>query len=331
VIKAEAGVTLGSMDVLLVDHKAIPTIIETKLVDNREIRRSVLAQGVEYLAHLQREWLPDRIMEAGRTFWDRRGVNFDAVAQEQLGFSFDRDFMDRLAANIKSHRLRLIIAADRIPSELRTVIEFLNEASAFDVFGLEVRLYAAPQHAHRILAAQLVGVTARSRDGKPGDQGSRWNRERFFSALEEASSPEVAVLAEDLMQFGTEITGRPVEWGSGRGRGSFTARLVLEDERYSLFSVYTTGQFSVNIGWNRSKLLVVSHNLSEEYRRLARERLSLDFSRNSWEHGWPMAKLSALLPDEAQGFKAYMRDFVAQVRSLPASSGSSQQATEIIR
>lgn len=40
VVKNEAGVTAGSMDILLVDQKGVPTIIEAKLTDNREIRRS---------------------------------------------------------------------------------------------------------------------------------------------------------------------------------------------------------------------------------------------------------------------------------------------------
>ena len=36
VIKAEAGVSSGSLDILLVDQKAVPTVIEAKLIDNRE-------------------------------------------------------------------------------------------------------------------------------------------------------------------------------------------------------------------------------------------------------------------------------------------------------
>ncbi len=62
VLLSEAGVTPGSMDVLLIDHRGVPTVVETKLVDNREIRRSVLAQGIEYLAHLKTEWNTQRMV-----------------------------------------------------------------------------------------------------------------------------------------------------------------------------------------------------------------------------------------------------------------------------
>jgi len=311
VIRSQASVTPGSIDILLVDHKGIPTVVEAKLVDNREIRRTVLAQGVEYLAHLRKEWTPDRMFEEGREFWNKRGLDFETEALKRLGLSFEGEFVDKVAANLDGNRMRLIIASDGIPSELRTVVEFLNETSSFEVYGLEVRFFATEEESHRILAPRIVGFTERARK-RP--RGERWNAERFFLALEQTGAPQEVDLARDLMDFGVEISGRAVEWGTGKARGSFTARLLVDDERFSLFSVYTTGQFSLNIGWNHERLARIAPDLSERYRAQVKSRLSIDFDRNSWERGWPMADLLVLVPDNAGGFKELLRVFVAEVQ-----------------
>ena len=120
--------------------------------------------------------------------------------------------------------------------------------------------------------------------------------------------------------FGAEVSGRPVEWGTGKDRGSFTARLIVGDERFSLFSVYTTGEFSLNIGWGHERLAGMGLDVSEKYRAKANEKLSFDFARTPWERGWPMAKLSALVSDNAEAFKAVVREFVSEVQAaVPAS------------
>ena len=155
-IKAEAGVTAGSMDILLVDHKGIPTVVETKLIDNREIRRSVLAQGLEYLAHLQQEWTAEEIVEEGRRFWsEKRSENIEAAANK-VGITLERDFIDKISANLVNGKMRLVVAADKIPQELRTVLQFLNKSSAFDVYGLEVRFFAIGKGSDRILAPHAI-------------------------------------------------------------------------------------------------------------------------------------------------------------------------------
>ena len=316
VIKAEAGVTLGSLDILMIDQKGVPTAVEVKLVDNREMRRMVLAQGVEYLAHLQGEWTPERMLEEGQAFWSERKSNFETESQKRLGIPFDGEFTERIAANLDGNRLRLIIAGDRIPSELRTVIEYLNEASIFEVYGLEVRLCATGEESDLILAPQLVGFTQRAQERKRSRTSTRWDKERFFTALAETSPPEEVALAEDLMAFGIEVTGRGVEWGTGRDRGSLTARLVVNGERFSLFSIYTTGQFSVNIGWSHEKFERLGTDLSEKYRSTAKDRVSVDFDQTNWERGWPMAELSALTRDSGADFKELIRNFVSEIQDL---------------
>lgn len=164
--------------------------------------------------------------------------------------------------------------------------------------------------------ASLLAKRLDEAQGKRGRTGARWDRERFFAALAQRNSPEEIALAEDLMAFGIEVSGNAIEWGAGKDRGSFTARLTLGSERFSLFSVYTTGQFSLNIGWSHEKLSRLGLDLSEKYRAEVKSRLSLDFARNGWERGWPMANLSVLIPDNARRFKDLVSEFVSQVGEI---------------
>lgn len=164
--------------------------------------------------------------------------------------------------------------------------------------------------------ASLLAKRLDEARGKPGRTGARWDRQRFFAALAQRSSPEKVALAEDLIAFGIEVSGNAIEWGAGKDRGSFTARLTLGSERFSLFSVYTTGQFSLNIGWSHEKLSRLGLDLCEKYRAEVKSRLSLDFTRNSWERGWPMANLSVLIPDNARRFKDLVNEFVSQVGEI---------------
>lgn len=319
-IRSEAGVTAGSMDVLMVDQNGVLTVFEAKLIDNREIRRSVMAQGLEYLAHLKAEWDAVRVIDEGTAFYAGRGREllaakgqkldperpFEQLCQDRLGIDVE-ELADRIKRSLAEGRLRLIIVADEIPSTLRTLLEFLNEAASFDVFGLEIRLFAESA-GHQLLVPHLVGGTARAQQ-KQGPRG-KWDEPTFFRRLEE-EVPEAVGLARRLLDFGQRVTGRPVDWGTGKEKGSFTARLVTRDgTRYSLFSVYTSGGFSVNFGWNGDR---VADDESERLRLLTNETLGVDFNERIWRAGWPEAPLERVQSREA-GFLDLVSGFVASRR-----------------
>src|SRR5213083_700866 len=82
----------------------------------------------------------EKILEAGKTFWRERGIDFETAATAQLRTQLDANFMTTVDANLAANKMRLIIAGDGLPAELVRVIEFLHETSKFDVLGLEIRL-----------------------------------------------------------------------------------------------------------------------------------------------------------------------------------------------
>lgn len=290
-------------------------MVETKLIDNREISRSVLAQGVEYLAHLKTEWTPERFYEEGRDFWVARESYIDNEALKRLEVTFDEEFLAKIAANINQNKMRLIIASDKIPPELRRIIEFLNETSAFDVFGIEVRYFAAKENNYRILAPHLVGFSETTKERKLKSSAGRWDYERFFEALSGNCSADEIKLAEELHQFGKEISGREVEWGVGKESGSFTARLVIGKERFSLFSVTTLGEVYLTMGWNTYRFNKLNLDFPVGYMGMVKEIFSIDFTQKKWEQGYIVLKLSKLL-EKKEAFNKIINDFVLDTKSL---------------
>jgi type I site-specific restriction endonuclease len=79
-IKTEAGVTKGSIDVLLLGDDGVLTIVEAKLSENtREIRRMMIAQAIEYAAQLYSEWDSNRIQSEGEKYWRKSVRNWECL------------------------------------------------------------------------------------------------------------------------------------------------------------------------------------------------------------------------------------------------------------
>ncbi len=313
----EEGAGRWSIDHLFVDQDAVPTLVEVKRSSDTRIRREVVGQMLDYAANAVVYWPVEDIrakFEAGC------GGDPGEVMGGFVGPDADpEEFWQRVKTNLQAGKVRLLFVADEIPSELRRIVEFLNaQMTQAEVLAIEIKQYVG--HGLKTLVPRVYGQTAES-EGTKGPKGTRWDANRFFRRLRDSCVSEEAAIAHELMHFGEKVSDRPVEWGAGKDRGSFTARLVVGDQRFSLFSVYTTGEFSLNMGWNRDKLAPEGPALFEKYRGVAESKLSLKFDRNTWEHGWPMARLSVLLPDGAEAFKGFVREFVSEARDIvPASS-----------
>ncbi|PKP55770.1 hypothetical protein CVT91_14775 [Candidatus Atribacteria bacterium HGW-Atribacteria-1] len=287
VVRNEAGVTAGSMDILLLDQYAVPTVVETKLIDNREIRRSVLAQGIEYLSHLQTEWSGDRFLEEAKEYWDKKGKSFEQLAQEKWGKEFESRYLSQLQSNIDTANMRLIIAADSIPSELRRMIEFLNNT------------YLIPT---------LLGASEQTRERKKTSR-SQWSEARFFDVVEESLSLEIIEKINNLYNFAKELTDRKPDWGTGKETGSFTAKLDINGHLFSVLSVYTDGNISINIGWNHKRLSEVNKDISEKFRLEVNLITKKKFTQRSWEEGWPKITLESLSNQQLTSLMDLLKKF----------------------
>ena len=144
-ITREQGIpsTLGagdrwSVDHLVIDQDAVPTLVEVKRGDNTELRRTVITQMLDYAAHAH-------LVSAGRM---RETFEKQPNAREQMTSLFDdpeRDideFWDDVAKNLEAKRFRLLFVADAIPDELTDIVKFLNEQMPkIEVLAVEIKQF----------------------------------------------------------------------------------------------------------------------------------------------------------------------------------------------
>jgi hypothetical protein len=80
-----------------------------------------------------------------------------------LGDEADSEtFWRQVESNLRSGRVRMVFVADRIPSELRRIVEFLNEQMRpAEVLAVEVEQFISPV-GMRTLVPKLVGATERA-------------------------------------------------------------------------------------------------------------------------------------------------------------------------
>ena len=217
-IKREAGIgsatatSRWSLDHLFVDQDAIPTLVEAKRGGNPEARREVVAQLLEYAANGSLYWPMDQLRSWFEAQSGDRVAAMASIADlteaEPTEEAFEA-FWDLFETNLRDRRIRLIFVADDIPSELRTLVEFLNEQMAkVEVLAVEIVQYAS--EGRQLLKPQLIGQTATARakkdaTGRRQRRDQRWTVDEIVSAL--------AAISDEAGTYGSLIAS----WAEGRG------------------------------------------------------------------------------------------------------------------
>ena len=126
----------------------------------------------------------------------------------------------------------MFFVSDRIPNELRRIVEFLNEQmNPAEVLALEIRQHVSQGSNMKTLVARLIGQTAKAQVIKSGGarNGKRWTEDAFFESTTEVELAAIYVLPE--MQgrgIGTHFLQ------AGIGRFPLSTSLVLRVERDNL-------------------------------------------------------------------------------------------------
>lgn len=191
-VKREAGVPGGesqgdrwSTDHLLLDQHAIPTFVETKRSSDTRIRREMVGQMLDYAANAQRYWPADRIrsmaaiQHGGAEAADTSMMEFLDLESTENAVTDIETYWAKVDENLRNGRVRLVFVADRLPAELRRVIEFLNDQmTKAEVLGLELAQYAGSSI--RALVPRIVGQTEAIRQKKQTTSKRRLNLTDFL-------------------------------------------------------------------------------------------------------------------------------------------------------
>ena len=217
----KGGFNRWALDVLFVTREAIPVLIEVKRASNSELRRQVVGQLLDYAANGTAHWPPGEIQRAFEANCDASGENAEETLERFLGGKDTDGFWRRVDENLANGRVRLVVAADAIPSELARIVEFLNDQMRADVRAVELGWFESA-NGRKTLVPRIIGVTERARAAKgsrkPPIPPDQWITEHYGDAPETASgiSSHLAVVDELGLESGVTAQHEAIwsRWGN---------------------------------------------------------------------------------------------------------------------
>lgn len=238
----DGGAPRWSMDNVLLDQDAVPTIVEVKRSTDTRIRREVVGQMLDYAANAV-VYLPIESLRAGfEAFCGNRGLDPSTVLAEFLGPEGDPEaFWQRAKTNLLAGRIRLVFVADEIPAELRRIVEFLNgQMDPAEVLAVEIRQYVGG--GAKTLVPRVFGQTSEATQKKvAGGRPTRtWDYDSFFAKLEESRGATEAGIGRRLFGWLQE-QGCAMTWGSGTGYGTCYAKVDTTAGQYRVLQMWTNG------------------------------------------------------------------------------------------
>ena len=152
-----------SIDHLIIDQDAVPTLAEVKRGTNPEIRRTVVGQMLEYAAHASQTWTADELRRTFEESASARGLDPIGELGKLLQSDGEPDadaFWQSVVTNLSARRLRLLFIADDIPDPLERVVEFLNaQMPNIEVLAVEIKRFQG--RSTQTLVPRIIGRIAR--------------------------------------------------------------------------------------------------------------------------------------------------------------------------
>jgi hypothetical protein len=257
------------IDHMFLDQSAIPTIVEVKRSTDTRVRREVVGQILDYAANAVAHWPVSQMRERFTANCKNSRIDAEEKLREFLEEEIEpEEFWQKAESNLKERRLRLVFIADRIPPELQSIVEFLNEQMDHtEVLAIEIKQYVSKQGL-RSLVPRVIGQTSKAREVKapPGGR-SRTSEDEFFANLHDRSA-EAARVAMQILDW-SRRNFTVVEWEAA----SFVPKLDYGAEfSHNPITVFGLGRVPrVSIKFGRMKN---RNHLSEEVRLELKRRLN---------------------------------------------------------
>jgi hypothetical protein len=250
-----------SIDHLFLDQDGVPTFVECKRASDSRIRREVVAQMLEYAANSTAYWTVDHLRQAAATSEREVGSSLADILERLIGSKDEakiETYWKLVESNLKAGKVRLIFVADEIPTELRRLVEYLNERLLdVDVLAVEVKQFMGD--GVRAVVPRLIGMTQKAIDVKSdGIRRTALSLDEFLSQC----SPDAADMFRNALNS-TLTKDFSVYWGATSF--SIRAPIATEEREYASF-LY---------GWTPNTLEIFLKNLPFEETELMSFRQEL--------------------------------------------------------
>jgi hypothetical protein len=148
-------------------------------------------------------------------------------------------FWELVFNKLKTGQVRLVFVADKIPKELRRIIEFLNEQMQnVEVLGVELPQYVGA--GLTTIVPKMIGKTTVAEQAKRMTSGHQWDEESFITNLRQKDTSNAEV-AQKILEWSKKM-GLAIDWGKGSTKGRFSPAIKTSNKVYKPFFVWTTGK-----------------------------------------------------------------------------------------
>ena len=316
-IPSEAGEAgRWSLDHLFLDQDGVPTLVEVKRGTDTRIRREVIGQMMDYAANAVAYWPAETLRER----FVERCNSSQRQPHEALAEEFGADvewesYWAAVKANLQSGRVRLLFVADRIPSELRKVVEFLNvQMRPAEVLAIELRQCQGGDL--KTLASIVLGQTQEALAQKAGiAQKARrqWDEAQLLAKLSERQGHEVTATAKTIVEWIRSNADRQ-SFNDAPSFGAVAAEFSVGGEIVPFFKLWTDGNIQFFFSaLARTKAYADSGERTELLQRIG------DLSGAEFKHEaidrLPSVKLSALSGHRCVKLTLVLDDVVRKLRA----------------
>ena len=253
----ENGSDRWSLDHLFVDQEGIPTLVEVKRSSDTRLRREVVGQMLDYAANAIVYWPVENIRSKFEAGCERKDAEPGQILADFLGAdpsdaSAVEAFWGLVKTNLQAGKVRLVFLADKIPTELQRIVEFLNEQmDPAEVIAVELRQFVG--EGVRTLVPRVFGQTASATQKKTAGASERkhWDDVSFFAdAKEKQGLTDSQLNTIRRLYECSKVNADEIGWGTGKDRGSFNPKFARICVR-SLYTVFSDGRLVLNLNWLR--------------------------------------------------------------------------------
>jgi hypothetical protein len=298
-----------SVDHLFVDQDAVPTIVEVKRSSDTRIRREVVGQMLDYAANAVVYWPVETI----RAEFEANQEDPELAIADFLGDADtdEEEFWQKAKTNLQAGKVRLVFVADEIPTELRRVVEFLNQQmDPAEVLAIEIKQYVGGNM--RTLVPRVFGQTAEAQQKKFGvsRESRQWDEHTFFEDLKARRGSDEAQVAREILEWARANFPR-FTWGTGKQHGSFIPVLDHKNMSYYPLAIYTYGRVEIQFQHMKARPFDDETKRLELLRRLNEiEGVHIPADRLTKRPSIPLATLhsAAALRQFFQAFDWYVQE-----------------------
>jgi hypothetical protein len=229
-----------SVDHLFLDQDAVSTVVEVKRSTDTRIRREIVGQMLDYAANALVYWPVEMLRARFESACESNGLDAGEEIEEFLGVDAGQEeFWQQAKTNLQAGKVRLVFVADEIPSELRRIVEFLNEQmEPAEVLAVEIKQYVGGDL--KTLVPRVIGQTAEAQLKKAGSalETRQWDEPSFFRDLEERKGSEGVASVRRILEW-AKVRKLRLKWGTGPRHGSFTPEFDHGGKTYRFVRLYT--------------------------------------------------------------------------------------------